>query len=640
MTASDCRWSRPSGSRRPAPPARSCPRRWYEAWARGRGGHEFRMIGSLDLKGLAEPLDVDEVVWEPVADEVDRRPGLPPLLATPNAFGLAGREAELSRLTEAWKRSCEGPGHLVLLSGEPGIGKTRLVAELAATVVCSGGIVLAGATRTSPPSTARVVDALGWWTTATGPGVDLGEWPGELVRLLPDLAILVPALADAVRPGDSPTRRSSTSRSGRGSRPRPGWPRCCWSSTTCTGRMRPPSSSSARLDRSPPGAAARRRHLPRHRPRPDPPAGRRPGRSPAPRTRHPPSRRRPGRAGRRRVHVAGCRLRARRAGPGAGSRRVGGDVGQPVLRGGGPSPPGRVGRHRRAGRRLGLRPRPRRRRHPRGHPRGGRSPADPPRPEVERILSTAAVVGPSSGSTSWATCSATTRTTVLDRLGRPAGPHWWTKRRPTVGASPTPSFARRSERAVEYPPGAPAPQGGGRTRGAHADDLDKVVNQLAHHWPGRGRRRRRGRGRGGLGGPGRRPGPSTKAAMADAARWFGGRGRPGRPRRAGGRPRLALLVELAGAGAAGGGVEYRGRCASRDSPSDLDGHALLTAALAVTPHTGYSQNTELAPPRADRAPRVRPEMEVVARRSRAAGPVTGGLALRAGRVHRRAGAAG
>ena len=217
------------------------------ALARGRGGHEFRTVGSLELKGLAEPLDVDEVVWEPVVDEADTRPGLPPLLATPNAFGLAGRESELSRLTEAWKRSGEGPGRLVLLSGEPGIGKTRLVSELAATVVASGGIVLAGRSDedlTTPYG--PVADALGWWATAVGPGVDLGECPGELVRLVPDLVTLEPALADACGPATRRTPPSSTSRSGRGWRPRPGSPRCCSSSTTCTGRMRPPSSSSAR----------------------------------------------------------------------------------------------------------------------------------------------------------------------------------------------------------------------------------------------------------------------------------------------------------------------------------------------------------------------------------------------------------
>ena len=321
------------------------------ALARGRGGHEFRTVGSLELKGLAEPLDVDEVIWEPVVDEVDRRPGLPPLLATPNAFDLAGRESELARLTDAWKQSGEGPGQLVLLSGEPGIGKTRLVSELAATVVASGGIVLAG--RSDEDLTAPygpVVDALGWWTTATGPGVDLGEWPGELVRLLPDLAILVPALADSVRPGDSPdaTLLNQSIRS--------------W--LEATARVAPVLlvlddlhwADAATLvlvrslfDRSPPErllvvGTYRDTDLDRTHPL----------------------------AGvladlRRHEHVTRLPVSGLDE-SGTGPGRVGGDVGQPVLRGRGPPSPGRVRRHRRAGRGLGVRPRSHRRRHPRGHP--------------------------------------------------------------------------------------------------------------------------------------------------------------------------------------------------------------------------------------------------------------------------------
>jgi class 3 adenylate cyclase len=37
------------------------------AMSRGRGGHEFRSLGALDLKGLAEPLPACEVLWTPLA---------------------------------------------------------------------------------------------------------------------------------------------------------------------------------------------------------------------------------------------------------------------------------------------------------------------------------------------------------------------------------------------------------------------------------------------------------------------------------------------------------------------------------------------------------------------------------------------
>jgi Cdc6-like AAA superfamily ATPase len=50
---------------------------------------------------------------------------------------LIGRESEMSELEGFWNRAERGEGHLVLLSGEPGIGKTRLVEELTAPPQCA-----------------------------------------------------------------------------------------------------------------------------------------------------------------------------------------------------------------------------------------------------------------------------------------------------------------------------------------------------------------------------------------------------------------------------------------------------------------------------------------------------------------------
>jgi tetratricopeptide (TPR) repeat protein len=57
---------------------------------------------------------------------------------------FVGREAELDALRDAVARACAGSGRLVLLSGEPGIGKTRLVSELAAGCPRLGARVLWG----------------------------------------------------------------------------------------------------------------------------------------------------------------------------------------------------------------------------------------------------------------------------------------------------------------------------------------------------------------------------------------------------------------------------------------------------------------------------------------------------------------
>ena len=43
---------------------------------------------------------------------------------------LVGREEELGLLQRRWEQAKEGAGQVVLLSGEPGIGKSRLVQSL------------------------------------------------------------------------------------------------------------------------------------------------------------------------------------------------------------------------------------------------------------------------------------------------------------------------------------------------------------------------------------------------------------------------------------------------------------------------------------------------------------------------------
>jgi WD40 repeat protein/DNA-binding SARP family transcriptional activator len=68
---------------------------------------------------------------------------------------LAGREAEVDWLREHWRAAHAGAGRLVLVAGEPGIGKPRLAAELAAEVHRDRGAVLY-ASDASPPAAARV----------------------------------------------------------------------------------------------------------------------------------------------------------------------------------------------------------------------------------------------------------------------------------------------------------------------------------------------------------------------------------------------------------------------------------------------------------------------------------------------------
>jgi tetratricopeptide (TPR) repeat protein len=69
---------------------------------------------------------------------------LPPLLARVDEQPFVGRVAELQRLRRRWHSEAGAASGLVVVSGEPGIGKTRLAARFAASVHATGGIVLCG----------------------------------------------------------------------------------------------------------------------------------------------------------------------------------------------------------------------------------------------------------------------------------------------------------------------------------------------------------------------------------------------------------------------------------------------------------------------------------------------------------------
>lgn len=66
----------------------------------------------------------------------------PPSVVLP----FVGRSRELAKLHAAWSRAARGTGCFVLVSGEAGAGKTRLIAELSRIVQSEGGRVMAGTT--------------------------------------------------------------------------------------------------------------------------------------------------------------------------------------------------------------------------------------------------------------------------------------------------------------------------------------------------------------------------------------------------------------------------------------------------------------------------------------------------------------
>jgi class 3 adenylate cyclase len=100
----------------------------------------FEELGERTLKGLDRPVLVHRVIDLTVGVV----PPVPRVLAGDHLLPLVGRERQLGILTDAWHRARSGEAALVLVSGSPGLGKTRLVSHAAALAHAEGAIVLAG----------------------------------------------------------------------------------------------------------------------------------------------------------------------------------------------------------------------------------------------------------------------------------------------------------------------------------------------------------------------------------------------------------------------------------------------------------------------------------------------------------------
>jgi class 3 adenylate cyclase/predicted ATPase len=101
-----------------------------------QGYFECRSQGAHTLKGISKPVEVYQVISESSARtrlDVAAATGFTPLV---------GRENEWQSLISIWEQAKQGSGQVALLSGEAGIGKSRLVHKLKEQVAQESGVWL------------------------------------------------------------------------------------------------------------------------------------------------------------------------------------------------------------------------------------------------------------------------------------------------------------------------------------------------------------------------------------------------------------------------------------------------------------------------------------------------------------------
>jgi class 3 adenylate cyclase/tetratricopeptide (TPR) repeat protein len=169
-------------------------------------GVTIRDMGPHRLRGLGEPEPIFQLVSADLPSEfpplrtVEIDPDNPATLLDLLRSGvLVGREDELDQLRHHLARAMESRGHLVLLSGEPGVGKTRLARTVMDEAGRSGAVVLRGGCYEHEATTPYLpfVEAIREWVHWQPPRQlerVLSSTAPEIVRLAPEVEVKLGAV--------------------------------------------------------------------------------------------------------------------------------------------------------------------------------------------------------------------------------------------------------------------------------------------------------------------------------------------------------------------------------------------------------------------------------------------------------------
>jgi class 3 adenylate cyclase len=171
--------------------------------AQGWGSHQFEALDPLELRGLAEPV-LAYRLRVPVADLL----GMPPSVAAPQRFEFVGRLDELAAVRRAWDTAATRQGKLVLVAGDPGVGKTRCCREFAFAMRAEGAVVLHGSCAEQAGFAFQpFVQALRHCLASVADsGSVLGPGVAHLTRIVPEIETHLPGVS-APPPTDAETGR-------------------------------------------------------------------------------------------------------------------------------------------------------------------------------------------------------------------------------------------------------------------------------------------------------------------------------------------------------------------------------------------------------------------------------------------------
>ena len=154
--------------------------------SRGRSSHPLRFVGERVLRGFETPVEVYELVLDGAGDV-----SLPAALTVAASAALVGRRAELAQTRAMLAAVAGGGAPIVLVVGEPGVGKTRLAAAVAADAAAGGFTVLHGRCDEGLAAPYQpVIEAFTPWLIGC-PDAALPRMlshRGDLVQLWPELA--------------------------------------------------------------------------------------------------------------------------------------------------------------------------------------------------------------------------------------------------------------------------------------------------------------------------------------------------------------------------------------------------------------------------------------------------------------------